>query len=204
MAIFNVITCRYTNVEQDNILVMYETNSPADGVIEGIFEAGSIEHMEIEKKGWDHERIVDATADFKKQQADQIRMIAIESAQEVYQGEIDRKKRELIKAEAYFKQQDSEYRKQIVKHETLIRTKEAEIVRQHAIVKKLEEDSTDKIRKINAYVAASVPSEKMEEAIDNLIPFLSAINESQEAIDYLRTKTDGKGASVLELLKHLM
>ena len=49
-----------------------------------------------------------------------------------------------------------------------------------------------------------VSTEKVESSIDKVIPFLQNINENEDAINYLKTKTDSKATNVIGLLKALM
>lgn len=61
----NVIEARYTNAEQDTIQVLHTVDGQ---VIEEYIQVGSPAHTELVECGWDHEKIVDVTAEYKKQQ----------------------------------------------------------------------------------------------------------------------------------------
>ena len=78
----NILEARYTNAAQDTIYVLHETE--ADGVMEEYIEPGSNEHNALTEAGWDHEKLLDTTADFKREQAKTITDIAVQYAADQY------------------------------------------------------------------------------------------------------------------------
>lgn len=190
-----IVEVRYTNQEQDTLYVLFEDD---DGVNQEMYiPAEGPERDAIAELGISEENIIDQTADWKRSAMADISNIAIESARNLYQPEIDRKKTELVKAEALFRQQDSKYRAEIVKYESKLLTQQAALI-------KLEEETPARIKAINSFANASISTENVEAAMDKIIPFLKDINENKDAIDYLKTKTDSKATNVIGLLKALM
>ena len=63
----NVIEARYTSSDQDTILVIY--NYGDNGNVEVYIQKDSGDHRSLEAAGWNHERIVEITADWKRNQA---------------------------------------------------------------------------------------------------------------------------------------
>lgn len=220
-----IIEARYTNNQQDTILVLHETES--DGIIEEYIQPGSIQHKAIEEHGWIEEKLVDATAEFKRQQLASIAEIAKVSASTLYdeekekaQKELERIRHKTVAAEALHKirmedqnQQLEKIRLKIVEFEALAARKkqhyEDELKKSletHAVLKKLETEAPEKIRSINKYVNDNLTTEKLEIALENFLIFVQTVNENQDAIDILTNKTNKKvkPKTVIEAVKHLL
>ena len=89
----DVVEARYTSEQQDNILVLYNTDE--DGVIEECIEVGSIQYKQLTEAGWDKDKIIDCTANFKRQQVRAVRENLKIAARDVYEIELNYIKREL-------------------------------------------------------------------------------------------------------------
>ena len=116
-----ILNAYYTNDIKDNIKVTYETDE--DGVYEMDIEPGSAEAIELEAAGWNHEKLLDTTAEYKREQLSQISNVARITAQSVYEEQIatQEKKLEAVKRKA------RDIRKNIVSQELLIKEKDQQI-----------------------------------------------------------------------------
>jgi hypothetical protein len=94
----NILEARYTNAAQDTIYVLHETE--ADGVMEEYIEPGSNEHNALVEAGWDHEKLLDMTADFKREQAKTITDIAVQYAADQYKESLALHKKKATAAHA--------------------------------------------------------------------------------------------------------
>ena len=175
----NILEARYTNDAQDTIYVLHETE--ADGVMEEYIEPGSNEHNALVEAGWDHEKLLDMTAVFKREQAATIYEVAKQAAADAYEAEMEVQKSAL----------------------DAIKKKASAA---HALQKKIEKEAPEKIRAINKYVVDNTTSEKLDVAIDNFITFVKTINENEEAIELIKKKTGKniKPKTALDALKHLI
>ena len=63
----NIIEARYTNNKQDTIIVLWTDNNT--GNFESYVEVNSVSHQELINAGWDHAKLIDSTADWKRTQA---------------------------------------------------------------------------------------------------------------------------------------
>lgn len=175
----NILEARYTNDSQDTIYVLHETE--ADGVMEEYIEPGSNEHNALVEAGWDHEKLLDITAEYKRQQSATLYEVAKQAAVDAYEAEIKMQKSALSEIQ-----------------------KKASLA--HVLHKKIEKGAAEKIRAINKYVIDNTTSEKLDVAIDNFITFAKTINENEEAIELIKKKTGKniKPKTALDALKHLI
>lgn len=228
-----IIEARYTNPQQDTILVLHETES--DGIIEEYIQPGSIQHEAIEEHGWTEEKLIDATAEFKKEQLAELNQVAKLSAAQVYQKEqeeqerlLQKNKKRALEMEALIKvkqEERSRITQRVLEMESLIKIKQDELTRvtqkvlekialeeqkkkklieQDAIMRGYETKAAEKIRSINKYVTNNVGTEKMDVAIDNFITFINVIVDDEEALAALKKRTGAEGENVKEVLKNIL
>ena len=94
----DIIEARYTNDQQDTILVLHQ--SEEDGIIEEYIQPDTVQHKALKDLGWTNEKILDTTAEFKRQQMASVVEVAKTAAADLYQGEVDRCQAEVERYQA--------------------------------------------------------------------------------------------------------
>lgn len=98
---YKVIEARYTNAEQDTIVILHNVD---DSVVEEYIQVGSAQHKALEEAGYDHDKIVDMTAEWKQLQArmvfDRLTAAATEQWAEINKTEEEKVRKKLAKVEA--------------------------------------------------------------------------------------------------------
>ena len=86
-----VISARYTDLQQLHVEVIYKDLGNTVNFNQTTYiEVGDPQHKLLESLGWDHERILDDTAEWKKQKAGIIAGKAKDAAQKAYEDEYQR------------------------------------------------------------------------------------------------------------------
>jgi len=189
----DVVEARYTSEQQDNILVLY--NTVEDGVIEECIEVGSTQHKQLTEAGWDNEKIVDCTADFKRQQVRAVRENLKIAARDVYEVELNYIKREL-----------AILRKQLLEAQILTKQRKEEALKRLTYLNKLEADFSDKVKSMNAFMSKTIPTDDINYTLTNIIEFFKVFNTNEEALNIVQNKSDKtkNSKSLLAALKHLI
>ena len=189
----DVVEARYTSEQQDNILVLYNTDE--DGVIEECIEVGSIQYKQLTEAGWDKDKIIDCTANFKRQQVRAVRENLKIAARDVYEIELNYIKREL-----------SILRKQLLEAQILTKQRKEEALKRLTYLNKLEADFSDKVKSMNTFMSKTIPTDDLEYSLTNIIEFLKVMNTSDEALKIIKNKSDKtkNSKSLLTALKHLI
>jgi len=189
----DVVEARYTSEQQDNILVLYNTDE--DGVIEECIEVGSIQYKQLTEAGWDKDKIIDCTANFKRQQVRAVRENLKIAARDVYEIELNYIKREL-----------SILRKQLLEAQILTKQRKEEALKRLTYLNKLEADFSDKVKSMNAFMSKTIPTDDINYTLTNIIEFFKVFNTNEEALNIVQNKSDKtkKSKSLLAALKHLI
>ena len=188
----DIIEVRYTNREQDILLAVYNST---DGVIEEYIEVGSSQHKLLEDAGWDNEKIIDCTANFKRQQTNAVRENLKKAARGVYEVELNYIKREL-----------AILRKQLLEAQILTKQRKEEALKRLTYLNKLEADFSDKVKTMNAFMSKTIPTDDINYSLNNIIEFFKVFNTNEEALNIVQNKSDKtkKSKSLLAALKHLI
>ena len=188
----DIIEVRYTNREQDILLAVYNST---DGVIEEYIEVGSSQHKILEDAGWDNEKIIDCTANFKRQQTNAVRENLKKAARGVYEVELNYIKREL-----------AILRKQLLEAQILTKQRKEEALKRLTYLNKLEADFSDKVKTMNAFMSKTIPTDDINYSLNNIIEFFKVFNTNEEALNIVQNKSDKtkKSKSLLAALKHLI
>ena len=189
----DVVEARYTSEQQDNILVLYNTDE--DGVIEECIEVGSIQYKQLTEAGWDKDKIIDCTANFKRQQVRAVRENLKIAARDVYEIELNYIKREL-----------SILRKQLLEAQILTKQRKEEALKRLTYLNKLEADFSDKVKSMNTFMSKTIPTDDVNYTLNNIIEFFKVFNTNEEALNIVQNKSDKtkKSKSLLAALKHLI
>ena len=189
----DVVEARYTSEQQDNILVLYNTDE--DGVIEECIEVGSIQYKQLTEAGWDKDKIIDCTANFKRQQVRAVRENLKIAARDVYEIELNYIKREL-----------SILRKQLLEAQILTKQRKEEALKRLTYLNKLEADFSDKVKSMNAFMSKTIPTDDINYTLTNIIEFFKVFNTNEEALNIVQNKSDKtkNSKSLLAALKHLI
>lgn len=195
----DILEARYTNDQKDTILILHVTES--DGIIEEYIQPGSVQHQAVEERGWTEEKLVDATAEFKREQLARIAEVAKTSAAAVYnsqretaQKELDKVTRKLnevrhrtIEAEALYRTKREEFDKAIEKQQKKLERKENEVVEaRRRIVEaetlyKVRRDELDQIRH-KTIAAEALHKIKTEEHTEQLEKSRRRVLESEALV----------------------
>ena len=188
----DIIEVRYTNREQDILLAVYNST---DGVIEEYIEVGSSQHKLLEDAGWDNEKIIDCTANFKRQQTNAVRENLKKAARGVYEVELNYIKREL-----------AILRKQLLEAQILTKQRKEEALKRLTYLNKLEADFSDKVKTMNTFMSKTIPTDDINYSLNNIIEFFKVFNTNEEALNIVQNKSDKtkKSKSLLAALKHLI
>ena len=206
-----IIEARFASEQQDIILVLYKGDE--DNIIEEYIESGSIQHKTLVDAGWNNEKIVDCTADFKRQQTNVVRENLKQAARGVYKEEIDkvtselaRMRKQILEAQIIHKQKTSKYHKEIVQAELLTKRKKEEGLTRLAYLNKVEADFSNKVKSMNEFISKTIPTDDIEYSLTNIIEFLKVMNTSDEALKIIKNKSDKtkNSKSLLTALKHLI
>ncbi len=189
----DVIEARFTSELQDSILILYKTDE--DGIIEEYIESGSIQHKMLIDAGWDKDKIVDCTADFKRQQTNAVRENLKLAARGVYEVELNYIKREL-----------AILRKQLLEAQILTKQRKEEALKRLTYLNKLESDFSDKVKSMNTFMSNTIPTDDLSYALNNIIEFFKVFNNNEEALNIIQNKSNKtkKSKSLLAALKHLI
>jgi 6-phosphogluconate dehydrogenase len=189
----DVVEARYTSEQQDNILVLYNTDE--DGVIEECIEVGSIQHKQLTEAGWDKDKIIDFTANFKRQQVRAVRENLKIAARDVYEVELNYIKREL-----------AILRKQLLEAQILTKQRKEEALKRLTYLNKLEADFSDKVKSMNTFMSKTIPTDDVNYTLNNIIEFFKVFNTNEEALNIVQNKSDKtkNSKSLLAALKHLI
>ncbi len=189
----DVIEARFTSELQDSILILYKTDE--DGIIEEYIESGSIQHKMLIDAGWDKDKIVDCTADFKRQQTNAVRENLKLAARSVYEVELNYIKREL-----------AILRKQLLEAQILTKQRKEEALKRLTYLNKLESDFSDKVKSMNTFMSNTIPTDDLSYALNNIIEFFKVFNNNEEALNIIQNKSNKtkKSKSLLAALKHLI
>jgi len=185
-----ITEARFTNNDYIDIQVLYETE--ADGLVEVNIEKGSNEYDELVALGWDEEKILDGTAEYKRQIMKDLNDIAVayakEQAKDVYKVELKKARSEVLRHHAMLKK---------VKQDNYLNM---------AMSKKLEVDLPEKVESVNTFLNSTLDSEALEESIDKLIGFLKVVNSKKEVVDIVKSKFNKKttATSVTGVLNKLL
>ena len=187
------VEARYTSEQQDNVLVLY--NTVEDGVIEECIEVGSPQHKQLAEAGWDKDKIIDCTANFKRQQVRAVRENLKIAARDVYEVELNYIKREL-----------AILRKQLLEAQILTKQRKEEALKRLTYLNKLEADFSDKVKSMNAFMSKTIPTDDINYTLNNIIEFFKVFNTNKEALNIVQNKSDKtkKSKSLLAALKHLI
>jgi hypothetical protein len=185
-----ITEARFTNNDYIDIQVLYETE--ADGLVEVNIEKGSNEYDELVALGWDEEKILDGTAEYKRQIMKDLNDIAVayakEQAKDVYKVELKKARSEVMRHHAMLKK---------VKQDNYLNM---------AMSKKLEVDLPEKVQSVNTFLNSTLDPEALEESIDKLIGFLKVVNSKKEVVDIVKSKFNKKttATSVTGVLNKLL
>ena len=185
-----ITEARFTNNDYIDIQVLYETE--ADGLVEVNIEKGSNEYDELVGLGWDEEKILDRTAEYKRQIMKDLNDIAVayakEQAKDVYKAELKKARSEVMRHHAMLKK---------VKQDNYLNM---------AMSKKLEVDLPEKVQSVNTFLNSTLDPEALEESIDKLIGFLKVVNSKKEVVDIVKSKFNKKttATSVTGVLNKLL
>ena len=189
----DVMEARFTSELQDNILVLYKTDE--DGIIEEYIEVESPQYKMLIDAGWDKDKIVECTADFKRQQTNAVRENLKRAARGVYEVELNYIKREL-----------AILRKQLLEAQILTKQRKEEALKRLTYLNKLESDFSDKVKSMNAFMSNTIPTDDLSYALNNIIEFFKVFNNNEEALNIIQNKSNKvkNSKSLLAALKHLI
>lgn len=82
----NVIEARYTSAVQDTVLVLWTDG--VSGNFESYVEVGSADHTALESAGWDHKKVTEVSAEWKRQQAKAMHDAAVNFLGKMYEDKV--------------------------------------------------------------------------------------------------------------------
>ena len=194
-----VLSARFTNREQTIIEAIYNDNSNEDPPFVIIIEAKEDDHeyKMLNEMGWNEEKIIDCTAEYKKQAINAMNNIAKTQAAHVYKDELARLQLHVMKNNSL-----------VLQNKALLEKQKADILMNHAAIKSIEEKIPEKIESTNSFVNSSIDENQLSESFDKIIMFLKTVNENKEAIEILKQKSKSKNIkpkTVTEVLfKHII
>lgn len=214
----DIIEARYTNEQQDTILILHTIEEGV--VIEEYIQPGTVQHKALEDLGWTKEKIIDATAEFKRNQINAVRESLKFTAKDVYKEELDKVtselaniRKQILEAEIMHKQKSSKFQREIVQAELLVkqRNEEALTAQSYALkaqsyLNKVEADVPEKIQSLNSFVASSISTNDLENTILKIAEFIRVYNENEEALNIVKEKSAKAktSKSLLNALKHII
>ena len=201
-----VLSARFTNREQTIIEAIYNDNSNEDPPFAIIIEAKEDDHeyKMLNEMGWNEEKIIDCTAEYKKQAINTMNNIAKTQAGDVYKEELARLQSHVLRNKSL-----------VLQNKALLEKQKADILMGHATImaakameNKIEKELPKKIESANSFVNNSIDENKLSESFDKIIAFLKTVNENKEAIEILKQKSKAKNIkpkTVTEVLfKHII
>lgn len=201
-----VLSARFTNREQTIIEAIYNDNSNEDPPFAIIIEAKEDDHeyKMLNEMGWNEEKIIDCTAEYKKQAINTMNNIAKTQAGDVYKEELARLQSHVLRNKSL-----------VMQNKALLEKQKADILMGHATImaakameNKIEKELPKKIESANSFVNNSIDENKLSESFDKIIAFLKTVNENKEAIEILKQKSKAKNIkpkTVTEVLfKHII
>ena len=189
-----VLEVRYTNEEQDTLLVLF--NDDDNNTQEMYIEVDGADHKVLMDMGITNEAIAEQTAEWKRTSLSNIVNVAKLAASDIYNKEIAKHKAEIeklklkaLQAKAYQKTAedaalDAKQKVLVIKAEVQRSTDQIkkQSLTSHALDQKIQNESMDKIRAINKYVAENLGNEKLEVAVANMKRAIQTLNDNEEAI----------------------
>jgi hypothetical protein len=207
----DIIEARYTNDQQDTILVLHSTEE--DGIIEEYIQPDTVQYKALVDLGWSEEKIVDTTAEFKRQQMASVVEVAKTAAADLYkeevercreeaeryQAEADRSQRHSLEARAHAERERErmeDWKKKAIAAqlhtENVIKELQKKVVMHESLSKKRDGQINDQITKINSFLTSGVSTEDMEKSLTDIVDFLTVINTEEKAVEMLKKITDKK------------
>lgn len=200
----DIIEARYTNDKQDTILVLHQ--SEEDGIIEEYIQPDTVQHKALKDLGWTDDKILDTTAEFKRQQMASVVEVAKTAAADLYQSEVDRCRAEAerwqkhsLEARAHAERERErmeDWKKKAIAAqlhtENVIKELQKKVVMHESLSKKRDEQINDQITKINSFITSGVSTEDMEKSIKDIVEFLTVINNQENAIEMVKRMSDKK------------
>lgn len=110
---YNVIEARYTDPSQQTVIVLHRVG---DNVIEEYIEKGSVQYKALEEAGFDHDKLVDLTAEWKRAQSLQLYQLAEAALGERFGDMIKEKEDRVEFLRSELDTLQAEYEKQVVKY----------------------------------------------------------------------------------------
>jgi len=208
-----VLSARFTNREQTIIEAIYNDNSNEDPPFAIIIEAKEDDHeyKMLNEMGWNEEKIIDCTAEYKKQAINTMNNIAKTQAGDVYKEELARLQSHVLRNKSLVLQNKALLEKQkadILMGHATIRDIKQKAMAAKAMENKIEKEIPKKIESANSFVNNSIDENKLSESFDKIITFLKTVNENKEAIEILKQKSKAKNIkpkTVTEVLfKHII
>ena len=193
----DIIEARYTNDQQDTILVLHSTEE--DGIIEEYIQPDTVQHKALVDLGWSEEKIVDTTAEFKRQQMASVVEVAKTAAADLYQGEVDRWQKHSLEARVHAEREREkmeEWKKKAIAAqlhtENVIKDLQKKVVMHEALVKKRDGQINEQITKINSFITSGVSTEDMEKSVKDVVEFLTVVNNQENVVEMLKKMSDKK------------
>lgn len=196
-----VISARYTDLQQLHIEVIYkDLGNTVNFNQTSYIEVGDPQHKLLESLGWDHERILDDTAEWKRQKAGIIAGKAKDAAQKAYEDEYQRlinqgRAREREATIRYFgsiANQEKELRKQ----KNLALTREREATARYfgsvAVLKKKtanHQKELDYLESIKEGQNGGIVELTADNIIDQMVKFIKENNNDQDMVRKVKEKT---------------
>lgn len=200
----DIIEARYTNDQQDTILMLHQ--SEEDGIIEEYIQPDTLQHKALKDLGWTDDKILDTTAEFKRQQMASIVEVAKTAAADLYQGEVDRYQAEVdrwqkhslearVHAERERERMEDWKKKAIAAQlhtENVIKELQKKVVMHESLSKKRDGQINDQITKINSFITSGVSTEDMEKSIKDIVEFLTVVNNQENVVEMVKKMSDKK------------
>ena len=194
-----LLSARFTNNEQTIIEAIYNDTSNEDPQFAIIMEAKEDDHeyKMLNEMGWDKEKIIDCTAEYKRQAVNAMNNIAKTQAAAVYKDELDKLQSHVMKNKALLEKQKADI---LMGHAASMTAK--------AMENRIEKEIPQRIESANSFVNSSIDESKLSESFDKIIMFLRTVNENKEAVEILKQKSRAKNIkpkTVTEVLfKHII
>lgn len=200
----DIIEARYTNDQQDTILVLHSTEE--DGIIEEYIQPDTVQYKALVDLGWSEEKIVDTTAEFKRQQMASVVEAAKTAAADVYkeeikrhQAEAERSQRHSLEARVHAERERErmeDWKKKAIAAqlhtENVIKDLQKKVVMHEALVKKRDGQINEQITKINSFITSGVSTEDMEKSVKDVVEFLTVVNNQENVVEMLKKMSDKK------------
>ena len=196
-----VISARYTDLQQLHIEVIYKDLGNTVNFNQTTYiEVGDPQHKLLESLGWDHERILDDTAEWKRQKAGIIAGKAKDAAQKAYEDEYQRlinqgRAREREATIRYFgsiANQEKELRKQ----KNLALTREREATARYfgsvAVLKKKTANHQKELDYLESIKEGQYGGDfglTVDNFIDQMVKFIKENNDDQDMVRKVKEKT---------------